>query len=171
SGWVADLRTAGHIPKHWLGGRDPYQLLPAGTARRRFARQIGERRSRTPVPAALAEGVQRPLRGWLYKGAERNALCSHFSDLLLLPVGDGSWALIAILGEGKDLGEAEEAFDRLFAQIAERVGEFPLSEDHSDVLPPEQLSVADFNDAYRLDLSQVTFSSRSAGGGHAEPAL
>jgi hypothetical protein len=29
-GWLLDLRTAGHIPKHWLGGRSPSQLLPLG---------------------------------------------------------------------------------------------------------------------------------------------
>lgn len=170
AGWVADMRTAGHVPKQWLGGREPVQLLPAGLARRRFAQRIGERRSRIPVPAAVADGVQRPLRDWLYRGSERRALCSFFSDLLLLPVEDG-WALLAILGEGKNLSEAEAAFDRLFAQIAERVAPFPLSEDESEVLPLEQLTMVDHYEAYRIDLANVTYGSKSAAGGQAAPAL
>jgi hypothetical protein len=169
-GWLLDLRTAGHIPKHWLAGRAPSQLLPPGRSRRRFAERVGDRRSRIPVPASVVRGFQSPLRGWLYKGVERNTLCSHFSDLLLLQFDD-AWGLIAVPGEGKSLAAAEAAFDDLFAQIAERVGAFPLSEDHSDVIPLEQLSVADFHDAYRLDLAHVTYGSKSAGGDHAEPAL
>jgi hypothetical protein len=169
-GWLLDLRTAGHIPKHWLSGRSPSQLLPPGRSRRRFAERVGDRRSRIPVPASVVRDFQSPLRGWLYKGAERNALCAHFSDLLLLQFDD-VWGLIAVPGEGKTLDAAEAAFDDLFPRIAERVDPFPLSEDHSDVIPLEQLSVADFYDAYRLDFAQVTFGSKSADGGHAEPAL
>ena len=171
AGWVADLRTAGHIPKHWLRDCRPSQLLPAGAHRRRFARRVGARRSRAAVPASLVEGVQRPLRGWLYKSAARNALCAHFSDLLLLPVGDGSWSLIAVPAPGRKLREAEDAFDQLFALIAERVSPFPLSEDHSDVVPMEQLTVAAYHDAFPLDLAHVTYGSRSEGGGHADPCL
>lgn len=169
-GWLLDLRTVGHIPKHWLGDRDPSQLLPAGRSRRRFAERVGDRRSRIPVPASVVRDFQGPLRGWLYRGAERNVLCSHFSDLLLLPCEDG-WALIAVPGEGKALAAAETAFDDLFRRIAGRVDPFPLSEDHSDVIPLEQLPVADFFAAYRLDLAHVTFGSKSAGGDHPEPVL
>jgi hypothetical protein len=79
--------------------------------------------------------------------------------------------LIAVPGEGKALDAAEAAFDDLFPRIAKRVDPFPLSEDHSDVIPLEQLSVADFHDAYRLDFAQVTFGSKSAGGEHAGPRL
>lgn len=145
-GWLLDLRTAGHIPKHWLGGRAPSQLLPPGRSRRRFAERVGDRRSRIPD------------------------LCSHFSDLLLLRFDD-VWGLIAVPGEGKALATAEAAFDALFPRIAARVDPFPLSEDRSDVIPLEQLSVADFFDAYRLDLAHVTYGSKSAGGEHAEPAV
>lgn len=170
-GWVTDLRTTGHIPKHWLASREPVQLLKPGLLRRRFAQRIGERRSRTPVPTSVVRDFQRPLRNWLYKGAERNALCAHFSDLFLLPLEDGRFSLLAIPGEGCDLAAAELAFDRLFAAIDERVGSFPLSEDHSDVVPLEQFSLADYHAAYRLDLANVTYGSKSAGAGHAEPRL
>lgn len=167
--WIADMRTAGHIPKHWLGGREPMQLLAPGRVRRRFAQRIGERRSRIPVPAAVVAGIQRPLRDWLYKGAARNTLCSHFSDLLVLEVPGERWALIAILGDGKDLAEAEAAFDDLFAQIAARVDPFPLDEDYSDVITLDQLTMKDYYEAYRLDLSNVTYGSKSAAADHAPP--
>lgn len=169
-GWLVDLRTRGHVPKHWLAERTPAQLLAVGPSRRRFALRLGERSSRVPVPTAIVDEFQNKLRGWLYSSATRREQCAHFSDLLLLPAEDGSWAVIAILGEGKDADQAMLSFDALLGRIVERVDPFPVSVEYSGVLRPEELAYADYLAAYRLDFKKVTYGSKSAGTDQAEPA-
>lgn len=168
-GWLVDLRTRGHLPKHWLGDRAPAQLLAPGRQRRRFAIRLGERSSRVPVPTAIVNEFQNKLRGWLYASAARRRLCAHFSDLLLLPADDGSWALIAILGDGKDADQAAADFEILLGKIIKRVDPFPVSTEYSGVLRPEELAYADYLAAYPLDFRNVTYGSRSVGTGQAEP--
>lgn len=170
-GWLVDLRTRGHLSKAALRGRTPAQLLAPGGARRRFARRLGERSARIPVPTAIVDGFQRKLRDWLYSSAGRRSQCAHFSDFLLLPTEDESWAILAILGDGKDYDKAVIDFDALLGTIAERVDPFPISVDYSGVLRPEELSHADFLAAHPLDFKRVTYGSKSAGSGQAEPAL
>jgi hypothetical protein len=170
-GWVVDLRTRGHLPKHWLKGRRPAHLVPPGRPRRRFAGRLGERSSRIPVPTAIVDGFQHKLRDWLYASARRRAQCSFFSEFLLLPSEDGAWALIAILGDGKDADEATVAFDALLGAIVDRVEPFPLGSDYSGVLRPEELSHADYLAAFKLDFKRVTYGSKSASTAQAEPML
>lgn len=169
-GWLVDLRTRGHLPKHWLGDREPAQLLAAGLPRRRFAIRLGERSSRIPVPTTIVDECQGKLRGWLYSSTTRREQCAHFSDLLLLPAEDGSWAMIAILGEDRDVDQAVVDFDALLGKIVERVDPFPISIEYSGVLRPEELAHADYLAAYKLDFKNVTFGSKSAGTDQAEPA-
>lgn len=169
--WIVDLRTRGLLPKHWLRGRTPAHLLAPGRARRRFAARLGERNSRIPVPTEIVEGFQGKLRGWLYSSATRRSQCAHFSELLLLENEDRSWAVLAILGEGKDADRAIVDFDVLLGAIVERVGDFPVSSEYSGVLRADELSHADFQDAYKLDFRRVTYGSKSRGMAHAEPVL
>lgn len=169
--WLVDLRTRGHLPKHWLKGRVPAHLLAPGRPRRRFATRLGERSSRTPVPTAIVDGVQRRLRDWLYSSATRRAQGAHFSNLLLLPAEDEAWAVIALLGEGKDADKAIRDFDVLLGAIVERVDPFPISTEYSGVLRPEELAHADYLAAHKLDLKRVTYGPKSAGSAQAEPAL
>jgi hypothetical protein len=169
-GWLVDLRTRGHLPKHWLGNRKPAQLLAPGRQRRRFAMRLGDRSSRVPVPTVIVDEFQNKLRGWLYSNAARRQQCSHFGDLLLLPAEDGGWAVIALLGEGKDVDRAVADFDILLEKIVERVDPFPVSTEYSGVLRPEELAFADYLAAYRLDFKNVTYGTKSAGTDQAEPA-
>jgi hypothetical protein len=171
SAWIVDLRTRGLLPKHWLRGRTPAHLLAPGRARRRFAARLGERNSRIPVPNEIVEGFQGKLRGWLYSSGTRRAQCAHFSELLLLESEDGSWAVLAILGEGKDADRAIGDFDALLGAIVDRVGDFPVSSEYSGVLRVDELSHADFQDAYKLDFSRVTYGSKSLGTAQAESVL
>lgn len=169
-GWLVDLRTRGHLPKHWLADMAPAQLLAPGRQRRRFALRLGERSSRIPIPTAIVDECQNKLRGWLYSSATRREQCAHFSDFLLLQAEEGSWAMIALLGEGKDADQAVVDFDSLLEKIVERVDPFPVSVQYSGVLRPEELAYADYLAAYPLDLKKVTYGSRSAGTGQAETA-
>ena len=171
SGWLVDLRTRGHLPKHWLKGRTPAHLLSPGRPRRRFASRVGERSARIPVPTTIVDGFQSKLRDWLYSSATRRKQCSHFSDLLLLPPEEGGWAVLAILGEGKDADAAAADFDALLAAIVERVDPFLISRDYSGILRPEELSHADYLAAYKLDFKRVTYGSKSEGTAQAEPAV
>lgn len=168
-GWLVDLRTRGHLPKHWLGERTPAQLLAPGPERRRFAVRLGERSSRVPIPTTIVDEFQNKLRGWLYSSATRRGQCAHFSDLLLLPAEDGSWAVLALLGEGKDVDRATTDFDVLLGRIIERVDPFPVSVEYSGVLRPEELAYADYLAAYPMDFKKITYGSKSAGAGQAEP--
>lgn len=169
--WLVDLRTRGHLPKHWLQGREPAHLLAPGRPRRRFAARLGERNSRIPVPTEIVDRFQGRLRGWLYSSAARRAQSAHFSDLLLLETVDEAWAVIAILGEGKDADRAITDFDALLGAIVERVDDFPISSEYSGVLRPEELSHADFLAAHKLDFKRVTYGSKSGDSSQAEPAL
>lgn len=169
-GWLADLRTRGHLPKHWLGDREPAQLLASGRQRRRFAIRLGERNSRVAIPTAIVDEFQNKVRGWLYSSATRREQCAHFSDFLLLPAEDGSWMMLAILGEGKDADRANDDFEALLGKIVERVDPFPISIEYSGILRPEELAYADYLAAFPLDFKKVTYGSKAVGTGQAEPA-
>lgn len=159
--WLLDLRSLGYVPKTWLSDRDPIHLIEPGLARRRFGRGLGARSSRAPLPTELVDRVQNPLRDWLYKGAERRALCEPFSEFLLIEGPDG-WGFLAILGEGEDADAAVERFDRLFEQIDAKLDDFPFDKDASDVIRLDQLSAADYFTAHRLDLDRVTYGSKAS---------
>ena len=165
--WLLDLRSLGYVPKTWLSERAPIHLIEPGLARRRFARDLGARSSRAPLPAELVDCVQNPLRDWLYNAAKRRELCEPFSEFLLID-GDDGWGLLAILGEGQDADVAAEKFDQLFKQIDTKLDDFPFDKDASDVLRLDQLNAADYLTAHRLDLDRVTYGSRSTEA-HSEP--
>ena len=159
--------SLGYVPKTWLSERAPIHLIEPGLARRRFARDLGARSSRAPLPAELVDCVQNPLRDWLYNAAKRRELCEPFSEFLLID-GDDGWGLLAILGEGQDADVAAEKFDQLFKQIDTKLDDFPFDKDASDVLRLDQLNAADYLTAHRLDLDRVTYGSRSTEA-HSEP--
>jgi hypothetical protein len=169
--WLLDLRAQWTIPKTWLAEIEPIHLIKPGLPRRRFARGLGNRSARAPVPTEIVDGLQRPLRDWLYQSAARRSLCEPFSDLLVLPAAAGEWALIGIYDVGLNAEVATEKFDHLFEEIRGRVPSFPLSEDDSDAIPIDQISAADFLSAHRLDLDKVSFGSKSTAGNQAEPRL
>jgi hypothetical protein len=159
--WLLDLRSLGYVPKTWLSERTPIHLIEPGLARRRFARDLGARSSRAPLPTGLVDHVQNPLRDWLYKSAKRRELCEPFSEFLLVEGTDG-WGLLAILGEGQDADAAAEQFDELFKQIDARLGDFQFDQDASDVIRLDQLSAADYLTAHRLDLNRVSYGSKAS---------
>lgn len=169
--WLLDLRVAGYIPKTWLADIDPVHLVDPGLRRRLFARGLGNRSARAPVPNEIVDGLQRPLRDWLYQSATRRKLCEPFSDLLLLPAPADEWALLAVYDIDVDSELATQNFDELFAAIREKVPSFPLSEEDSDAIPIDQITALDFLSAHRLDFDKVSFGSKSPSGDHAEPRL
>lgn len=158
--WLLDLRSLGYVPKTWLSNRLPTHLISPGLSRRRFARGLGARSSRSPLPTALVDRVQNPLRDWLYQSTSRRSLCEPFSEFLLID-GPKGWGFLAIIDDDQDVNAAVECFDRLYEQINTKLDTFELDEEASDAIPLDQLSAADYLTAYRLDLDRVTYGSRS----------
>lgn len=169
--WLLDLRAQWPVPKTWLADVEPIHLIDPGIRRRRFARGLGNRSARAPVPTAIVDGLQRPLRDWLYQSAARRKMCEPFSDLLLLPATGEAWALIGLYDIDVNADFATGCFDGLFEAIRGKVPGFPLSEDESDALCIDQITVFDFLSAHRLDLDKVSFGSKSASSDQAEPQL
>jgi hypothetical protein len=154
-----------------LGGLEPVHLIDPGLPRRRFARGLGNRSARAPVPNDIVDGLQRPLRDWLYQSAGRRKLCEPFTDLLLLSAPGDEWALLGVYDTEADAEIAAENFDQLFEAIRKRVPSFPLSEEDSDAIRIDQITALDFLSAHRLDLDKVSFGSKSASSEQAEPHL
>jgi hypothetical protein len=169
--WLLDLRAQWQVPKTWLSEAEPIHLIEPGLPRRRFARGLGNRSARAPVPTEIVDGLQRPLRDWLYQSAGRRGLCEPFCDLLLLQTPGGEWALLGVYDTDVDAELATEKFDGLFGAIRGKVPSFPLSEEDSDAIRIDQISAADFLSAHRLDLDKVSLGSKSAAGSQAEPRL
>jgi hypothetical protein len=147
---VADSRQRFLLDKRCLLAYPAIQLLPNSPAqRRRFAWWAGARYFRRPVPTALYDSVEKPLREAL-KDDEILALADKFLMFIVDALDPGRPRLIAVFDDEASREQMEAAIDALM----ERVSLPGIAEDDYDALPIGQTSVALFLGAtsYLLDL-------------------
>lgn len=163
--WVIDLRVRAWLPKHLLPAQDTVQPIPTIRARKRFRLRVGQRYWRDPVPDDLVTTLQHPLKTVLKQGTERVRLSGFFSDWI--GIRQGSLVLVlAIIGEGKDRREAEQAFATLMSRL--RPETHSLIAPESSAVEADDIALGLWLDSFKFDFDEITYGRR-ADDTHAEP--
>jgi hypothetical protein len=117
------------------------------------------------VPTDIVEGIQRPLADYLRGSTKRRRQTEMFAEFLALRHGDGV-LLLGLIGAGIDRSEASQAFTHILDGFRSRAGLSIAAQ--SGAVTAEDLPLALWLDADKLDLDQLTWSGK-AGADAAAP--